>query len=220
MQRILVWDLPVRVFHWTLVALVAAAWITVEAGWMTIHSYIGYTVLGLVLFRVLWGLVGSDTARFTQFLRAPAEAWQFVRNLLGGSSPHYDGHNPAGGWMVVALLLVLLVQAGTGLFSSDDVLFTGPLVRLVGSDWSEWITEVHEANFNLIIALVVVHVAAVAWHEFSGERLVRPMLDGYKDSDGAAARVRPLWLAILMLAVAAAAVWWILSLAPAPVSSF
>lgn len=220
MQRILVWDLPVRVFHWALVALVGAAWISAETGLTTIHSYVGYSVLALVVFRVLWGLVGSEHARFSDFLRSPAVAWDYLKGLFGGRSSHYDGHNPAGGWMVVALLLVLLLQVGTGLFATDEILFEGPFAPLVGSDGSEWMTEIHEASFDLLIALVVLHVAAVAVHELFGERLVRAMLDGYKASERPAGRQRPLWLAVLVLTVAAAGVWWLLSLAPVPQLAF
>lgn len=220
MQRIKVWDLPVRVFHWALVALVATAWITGETEFTTVHSWTGYTILTLVLFRIGWGVVGSDNARFARFLRRPSVAWGYVRNMLGGANPHYDTHNPAGGWMVVALLLVLLVQVGTGLFSNDEIMFEGPFVPLVGGQWSEWLTEVHEANFNLLITLVVVHIAAVALHELFGERLVKAMFDGYKGSTLPQARMRPVWLAALVLGLAAGTVWWLLSLAPPPVVGF
>lgn len=220
MQRILVWDLPVRLFHWALVALVGAAWIAAETGFMTIHSWIGYGVLGLVLFRVLWGLVGSEHARFSRFLASPAAAWAYLKAMPRRAAPHYDGHNPAGAWMVIALLLVLLVQAGSGLFAADDVLFEGPFASLVGATWSEWLTDIHEANFNILIALVVVHVAAVGLHELYGERLVKAMLDGRKISDRAQGRIRPLWLAGVLLALAGLAVWWLLSLAPPPAVGF
>jgi len=220
MQKILVWDLPVRLFHWTLVALVTVAWITGETEFTTIHSWTGYTILTLVVFRVLWGLVGSDNARFSRFLRRPSAAWAYARNMLGGSSPHYDTHNPAGGWMVVALLLVLLLQVGTGLFANDELLFEGPFAPLVGSQWSEWLTEVHEVSFNILITLVVLHVLAVGLHELFGERLVKAMLNGEKASDQPQAPMRPLWLALLLLGLAAGSVWWLLSLAPPPVVGF
>lgn len=220
MQRILVWDLPVRVFHWALVALVTTSWITAETGLTTIHSWSGYGVLGLVVFRLVWGLVGSEHARFGDFLSRPAAAWSYLKNMLGGANPHYDGHNPAGGWMVMALLAVLLLQVGTGLFATDEILFDGPFAPLVGGDWSEWLTEIHEASFNLLLALVVVHVAAVGLHELFGERLVRAMIDGRKHSDRPQGRVRPVWLALAVLGLAAGFVWWLLSLAPPPASGF
>lgn len=220
MQKRLVWDLPVRVFHWSLVILVAAAWISVETGFMTIHSWIGYGVLGLLLFRLIWGLVGSRHARFSDFVRTPGHAWGYLKHLLRRDAPPYDGHNPAGGLMVVLLLLVLLIQAGTGLFANDDLLFEGPFAPLVGGHWSAWLTDVHKANFNIIIALVVVHVAAVALHEVFGERLTLAMLHGYKESDQPQTRMRPVWLAVVLLALAAGTVWWLLSLAPPPVTGF
>lgn len=220
MQQIRVWDLPVRVFHWALVGLVGLAWATGETELTTVHQWTGYSILTLVIFRILWGLVGSDNARFARFLQHPGAAWAFLRRMFGGAMPHYDTHNPAGGWMVVAVLLLLLVQAGTGLFANDDVMFEGPFAALVGGDWSEILTEVHEAVFNLLMLLVIVHVAAVGLHELRGERLVRAMLHGRKQSDAAEAPQRPWWLALPVLAAAVGLVWWLLSLAPPPSAGF
>jgi cytochrome b len=216
MQQVRVWDLPVRIFHWGLGVLVVLAWLSGENERTDVHEWVGYAVLTLVLFRILWGLVGSDNARFGRFLRSPVAVRDYLKDMLRGAAPHFDTHNPAGGWMVIALLLVLLVQVGTGLFANDEILFEGPFAPLVSSGMSEFLTEVHEANFNLLMLLVIVHVIAVGLHELLGERIVRAMVHGRKDSELTEGRQRPLWLALPVLAAAIALVWWLLSLAPAP----
>ncbi len=218
MNEIRVWDLPVRVFHWALVLLVTTSWITAQTGFDEIHEWSGYSVLTLVVFRILWGLFGSENARFSRFLTPPAVAWDHLKATSTRTAPHYDTHNPAGGWMVIALLLMLLLQAGTGLFSSDDILFEGPFAAAVSSQWSEWAKNIHARSFNIMLALVAVHVLAVGLHELHGERLIKAMWFGSKRSDQAAAAQRPLWLAAIVLALAIAAVWGLLSLAP-PVSA-
>lgn len=220
MQRILVWDLPVRAFHWLLVLLVSIAWLTGGTDYTAVHSWTGYSILTLIVFRVMWGVAGSDNARFSDFIRKPSLVFVYLNDLRKGTAAPYVGHNPAGGWMVVVLLVSLLVQAGTGLFTNDDVLFDAPFAAVVGSQWSAWLTDIHKANFNILMALIAVHVAAVAWHEWQGERLVKAMWHGYKISRGQASHVRPLWLALLMLVSAAGGVWWLLSLAPSSLSNF
>lgn len=218
MTEIRVWDLPVRIFHWLLVLLVATSWITAETGFNEIHEWSGYTVLTLIVFRILWGVFGSENARFRRFLRTPKAAWHNLKQTLKFNAPHYDTHNPAGGWMVVALLAVLLFQVGTGLFSADDVIFQGPFAAAVSSQWSEWATSLHEINFNVLLTLVVIHVLAVGLHELQGERIIKAMWFGKKHSDGAPAPQRPVWVAVVVLVVAIASVAAVLSLAP-PVSS-
>ena len=127
----LVWDLPTRVFHWWLTLSLVASWITAEAGfeWTQWHIYLGYCALGLVLFRLMWGVVGTRHARFGSFLRGPFQVIRYARTLPEASAPAYAGHNPLGGWMVILLLLLVAVQAVTGLFISDDVFFAGALQR-------------------------------------------------------------------------------------------
>jgi cytochrome b len=119
-------------FHWTLVALMIAQWLTAQnSGAMDYHVWGGYAVLALVLFRLIWGVMGSETARFGAFVRGPGAALAYVKALLRGETPLYLGHNPMGGWSIVAMLILLLVQAGTGLFANDDILIEGPLYSWV-----------------------------------------------------------------------------------------
>jgi cytochrome b len=215
MRRIKVWDLPVRLFHWSIVVLIAAAWTTQELNKMEWHMRIGYAILALLLFRIVWGFVGSDTARFVRFLKSPAAALRHLSHLRRREPDRELGHNAAGGWVVLLMLALLGVQAGTGLFSNDDSATDGPLMHLIGKDQSDSISKIHALNFNLILAVIVLHVAAItAYAVLKRQNLVRPMLTGTKElpGDTAAPRlVSPVWAA-LTLAVAAGAVAWLVNL--------
>lgn len=212
-----VWDLPVRLFHWLLVLLFAFMFATGKAGseWITWHMRSGYAVLALVLFRVLWGFAGSTHARFTSFLAGPAAAIAFAKKLIARAPAPHAGHNPLGGWMVLALLAGLLVQAGTGLFANDDLLNEGPLAALVTKATSDLVTSVHVWNFNLLLLLVGLHVIAVLYHAgFLKENLIGAMFTGVKRMPAEAAgspavRFASPWLALALLCVAALAVYLI-----------
>lgn len=210
-----VWDLPVRLFHWALVLLVAALAITgyLKGDWMTWHMRCGYAVLALVFFRLLWGFAGSTHARFSSFLSGPAAAIGFAKKLLARAPAHSAGHNPLGGWMVVVLLLALLFQVGTGLFANDDILFEGPLAGLVSKAWSDRLTGWHYWNVNLIWLLVGTHVAAVLYHWLvMKEDLVAAMFTGVKrlpagEAQRAAGRFTSSWIALVLLVLSALAVF-------------
>lgn len=196
-----VWDLPTRVFHWTLVGLFAAMWFTGSQGgdWLRYHIWCGEGVLVLLLFRLLWGVVGSQTARFGDFVQGPTVIGRYLRGQLPANT--LPGHNPLGGLMVLALILALLFQVTTGLLSSDvdSYLFDGPLAHLVGAARSETITAIHKLFFDGIVILVAVHVLAVLAHKvLKQENLVRAMLSGRKAFDG---EVAPLYFAPLRLAL-------------------
>lgn len=206
-----VWDVPTRVFHWTLVGLFAAMWVTGEEGGdlLRFHIWCGEGIAVLLLFRLLWGFFGSQTARFTDFLKGPA----VIRRYLAGQLPEHQqpGHNPLGGLMVLALIVVLLAQVTTGLLSSDvdSYLFNGPLAHLLPSALSESITSVHKLAFNLILFMVLLHVAAVVAHKvFKKQNLVRAMLTGRKqfETEVAPLHFAPLGLALLGLLLSAGAV--------------
>jgi cytochrome b len=212
-DNVLVWDLPLRVFHWLLVLLVVVSWVSVSIGGnaMQIHFLSGYAVLALVLFRVLWGFLGTAHARFESFLRSPAAAIAYLRALRSGGAMRHLGHNPAGGWSVVLMLAVLLAQAGTGLFANDDIAAAGPLAKLVSKTLSDRITGIHHLNVKLLYALIGLHLSAVAYYYFcKHENLVKSIFTGFKDvgagaGDAAPARGRN-WLAALLLAACAAGV--------------
>ncbi len=185
MSKIYVWDLPTRLFHWSLVALVAFQWLSseLEGDFLEYHLLGGYAILALLAFRLLWGFVGGRHARFGNFLRGAGATLDYARALRANAAPPYLGHNPLGGWMIVALLATLLLQGITGLFASDDVMARGPLRGLVSDRAGELLTELHEGGFNVLMTLVVAHVASIVAHRlFKKEDLVRPMLTGYKES--------------------------------------
>jgi cytochrome b len=173
----LVWDLPLRLTHWTLVPCVAGSWATHYAGsaWSAWHARCGYAVLVLVTFRVLWGFVGTRHARFASFLRGP----RCVLAYLRGGPPATVGHNPLGAWSVVAMLAVLALQAATGLFANDEIAFTGPFFGWVSQQTSARLTSLHHANANFLLGLLALHVAAIVWYARVRRRpLVAAMVTG------------------------------------------
>jgi cytochrome b len=213
-----VWDLPTRLFHWALVACVAGSVATgyIGGGLILWHARLGHAVLALLLFRIVWGVVGGRWSRFASFVRGPGSVVAYLRG-----QPHPDhlvGHNPLGALSVLAMLLVLLAQVGTGLVSDDEISFTGPLNRFVAGATALKATWYHkEVGQLLIIALVVLHIAAVLFYLWKKrDNLVRPMLSGDKQvahpvpssRDDALTRAA----ALVLLGLSAAGVAWIAGL--------
>ncbi len=189
LRAVKIWDLPVRLFHWTLVGLLAfLVWSGKTGGnAMEYHMYAGYWVLALALFRVMWGFAGGTHARFGNFLAGPDRVLAFAKKLMSKSPAAVAGHNPLGGWMVLILLLSLLVQTGTGLFANDDIAAEGPLFALVSKGLSDRLSTIHAWNFNLLLVLTALHVAAVLFHLLvKKENLVTAMFTGVKTLDAAA----------------------------------
>ena len=219
LRAVYVWDLPVRLFHWSLVALVILSWGSRELDYMEAHRWSGYAILTLVVFRVGWGFAGTRHARFADFVRTPRAMRAYMANILAGAKAQHLGHNPAGGWSVMAILACLLVQAVTGLFVTDEVLFDGPFFRAVSEETAHRLKQLHGINFNILLLLIGLHLAAITFYRFvKREDLVRPMLSGFTwvpiDSPaGDAPRVGS-WRAPLVLACAAGIVFGVLSLAP------
>ncbi|MCI0753946.1 cytochrome b/b6 domain-containing protein [Teichococcus vastitatis] len=212
--RIKVWDPWIRMVHWGLVGLLGGLWWSGKTGRLDLHMTLGHCVLALLLFRLAWGFVGSDTARFRAFLRSPMAAFGHLRHLFHRAPDTEIGHNAAGGWMVLVLLLVLLTQAVSGLFA-DDLIFTrGPLAGYVSGNTSDWATWIHLRNFNLILVLAALHILAVLIYALGrGQDLVRPMVTGVKRLPASlpvrAPRLGSPLLAVLLLLAAGAAVWGI-----------
>ena len=213
-MRAKIWDLPTRLFHWLLVLLIAGAWWTAENDALDWHYRIGFAILTLLVFRLIWGLVGSSTARLASFVRGPGA----IRAYLSGRAPPAIGHNPIGALSVLALLGFLLVHVTLGLLSSDeDGLAPAPLAHLVSYDVSEAAHDLHEDGFNLLLVLIGLHVAAILYYALVKRRnLVGPMLSGRGEVPAGMEPMRPVpaWRLAAALVVALAFAGWIWSGAP------
>lgn len=182
--NIKIWDLPTRLFHWLLVFSIAFSWFSAEVGgnWMVWHERSGIFILSLLLFRLIWGFVGSDTARFRHFIKSPLEALQHFKEVKMHNTAYHAGHNPLGAWMVLALLGVLSLQGITGLFANDDIMTEGPLVALVSENTSSWLTSAHHLIFNIILLFAAIHIAAVLFYRLrKNTNLIKPMVLGTVD---------------------------------------
>jgi cytochrome b len=217
MRRIAVWDVPTRLFHWMLAALIGFSWWSAENDHMDWHIWSGFGILTLLIFRFLWGFFGSSTARFSSFVRGPKAVSGYLRGQWRGI-----GHNPLGALSVLALLAATLVQVGLGLFSSDeDGLYSGSLATWVDLDLSEEITDLHDKFFDILLILIGVHIAAILFYaSFKRTNLVGPMLTGRAAVDPEATPMRPgkWWVALICLVVALATTRWIIAGLP-PFSS-
>lgn len=211
-KAVRVWDLPTRLFHWSLAAGVVLAFATIYAGATDWHFRIGYAVLTLLVFRVLWGFAGAAYARFVAFPPSPRAALAYLR----GHHVKRAGHNPLGAFAVYAFLIVLMAQAVLGLFANDGSFSEGPLAALVAGATSDLATRLHKWNQWLIVALVALHLAAIAWHQhLKREPLVAAMLHG--DHPGLDARParddhRMRVRALILLALAAGLVSYLVQL--------
>ncbi len=210
-QLVKVWDGATRLFHWLLVLLVCFAWLSAEKGWVSLHLYAGCAIGALLIFRVAWGFVGSDTARFGHFLASPFEAVRHLLHLTRREPDAQVGHNAAGGWMVLVMLVLLAAQVATGLCANDDVSFEGPLARFVGKDRSDLLTGLHFRLFALIQVAVAAHIVAIlAYQLVKRQNLLHPMLHGHKllPIDTEAPRIaHPLRAWAIFLAAAAFMAW-------------
>jgi len=225
-QQRQVWDLPLRLFHWALVTAFIGAYATNRMGvnYFKYHLWCGYTVIVLVAFRIVWGVVGTYHARFINFVRGPLTSLRYGWQSLRGVEQPHAGHNPLGAWMVLLLLLTLFVQAFTGLFG-DDQINLGPLYGYVSAETSSVFTTLHRQLFYWIAGAAVIHILAVIAHLiFKKENLVRAMITGQKPthsvSEAQSIRTSRIWLAILLIGLLSAALAWIVVTAPVPELSF
>lgn len=203
-----IWDLPIRLAHWLLVLLVAVSWFTGKYGALDWHRVSGYAILTLVLFRIYWGFAGSSTARFADFLRGPRAVRGHARTLFGKPGGKTAGHTPIGGWSIVTMLLLLLVQSGLGLFAVDvDGIESGPLSDLVSFDTGRYLARWHGRIVNILLFFIFLHLAAILHYAFyKRENLTAAMLTGVKrlpPGTAPAVRVVRLWRAIIGLAAVA-----------------
>lgn len=206
-----VWDVPTRIVHWGLVLLVGLSWWTAENGVMDWHRYSGYTLLGLVIFRLYWGFAGGSTAKFSSFVRGPAATLSYARSLFAKKSePAVPGHNPLGAWSVLALLALLLTQVVLGLFAVDvDGIESGPLSAYVSFDAGRACADWHETVFNVLLAFIALHVIAVLFYLIGRKQnLIGAMVHG-RATHATAGTVTfaPFWRLLVGIALAGLIVW-------------
>ena len=216
-KRVRIWDAPVRLFHWALVVLIGVGWWTGENRMLDWHRLAGYSILALLLFRLIWGVIGSGTARFSSFVRGPVTVASYVKGAMFQRGVHgVPGHNPLGGWSVVAMLLLLATQVGLGLFAVDiDGMESGPFSYLVDFDTGRWAAEWHEVIFNVVLALIAIHVVGVLFYLlYRRDNLIGPMITGSRRWVGnhPAVRFAPAWLGLALMAACAGLVWLVISL--------
>jgi cytochrome b len=202
------WDLPTRIVHWSLVVLLLVSWFSAGEN-MQVHRWSGYAIVGLLVFRLWWGVAGGSTARFAHFLKGPGATLAYMRTLGARRPSDGPGHNPLGAWSVLAMLAVMLVQVGLGLFASDlDGLESGPLSHLVSFDASRVAAELHETVFRVLQALVALHIVAVGFYwAWKRQNLVGAMITGKRPFQGEALRPAAFWRLLVGLVLAVAAAW-------------
>jgi cytochrome b len=217
--RIRVWDLPTRIFHWALVVLVIFSFTTGKIGgsWLQWHMKSGYAILALVLFRIVWGVAGSETSRFASFVRGPGALLRYAGDIAAKRRRPSIGHNPMGGWMVLFMLVLLLAQASSGLFADDEIATQGPLAVKVSNALVAKMSAFHYYNGWTLVAAVLLHVVAIATYWMAWrDNLVAPMWSGWREADVATAQpaLRAAWIAAVILAMSAGLVYWLVVVYP------
>ncbi|QJU60706.1 Ni/Fe-hydrogenase 1 b-type cytochrome subunit [Sphingomonas sp. AP4-R1] len=214
--RVRLWDWPVRICHWSFVILLPVQWWTMKKGMIDWHMRLGLVMLALVLFRIVWGFIGPETARFSRFVKGPGPILAYLR----GKAEPVVGHNPVGALSVIALLGLLAAQVGVGLFTQDvDGFASGPLAIWISYDAADKARHWHGLIFNLLLAFVALHLLAILFYTFvKRDNLVRPMVTGYRRFAEAVTppRFAPLWRLALAIVVAAGIAWWVSKGAPIP----
>ena len=213
-NKTLIWDLPLRIFHWLLALLIGYAWFSVEVlNDLDQHFVTGYAILALLLFRLVWGFVGPYHARFGSFIKGPAATWAYMKDQ---SSHTHGGHNPLGAWSAVLLLVLVAAQAISGLFSDDEYYYFGPLTGYVSGKTVGTMTNFHYLNFNFILAAVGLHILAILFYALvKKQHLVPAMITGYKaDPHNKLQGIQnsKIGLALLLIVIAGAIVYGISSL--------
>jgi len=236
-EKRLVWDLPLRLFHWLLVLSIAASWYTAEnseeyitAGenvysYTQIHFWLGYWTLGLIAFRILWGIIGPKHARFSSFLAGPSKIASYARTVFRRDSVPSVGHNPLGGWMVVLMILMVGAQAVTGLFLIDNTeIYAAPYHPAVSGETAGSLGRFHHINFDVLLWVIGLHVLAIVFYvAYKRQNLVGPMITGTKGSLSVPDREAisgSQWLkALIVILVCAGGVYAVLKMAPPPPAS-
>ena len=203
-KKVVVWDIGTRLFHWLLVVSILFSWISAELGgnWMIWHTKSGYVIAGLLSFRLIWGFIGSGPSRFSSFIKGPKAV---IHYLSGKDKTRYLTHNPAGALSVIALITLSLLMVITGLFGNDDIFIEGPLAYLISYESQLRSTELHHLIFKALILMIAMHILAIVWYQkIKGEVLVKPMIDGFKESEKSAPQLISGTPLVFALAVASA----------------
>ena len=212
-HQIRVWDLPTRLFHWLIVIFVVISFTTgmVGGNWMSYHLKSGYIILTLLIFRLSWGFWGGHYSRFVSFVRSPIAVMRYAKTLFRKDTPKLLGHNPMGGWSVMAMLAALLVQVGTGLFANDDIATQGPLYGWVSKATSDWLTGIHIFNKGVILFLLSLHLSAVLFYLLiKHDNLIVPMVTGLKPwSEDAPSSKYKIWQAVLTATLSITVAYWV-----------
>lgn len=208
MPRIKVWDSFIRLYHWVVVALVVGLWWSGENGEMSLHLNFAIALAAILLVRIGWGFFGSKNIRFSYFVRSPTAIPSHISALVSRRYRNGDTHSVAGGWAVLALLAILVLQILTGLLSSDGILFSGPLSQYVSSDTADFATDWHKTQFNVILAFIAMHIVAIIVYRLFGVPLMGAMFSGYRNSKARQPELKSGWQAMLL----SIAVWFILYL--------
>ena len=221
MTKRLVWDLPLRLFHWLIVLSIIGSYTTAKLGvdYMQYHFYFGYFMIAMLIFRITWGFIGQRHARFSSFLTGPSAFFTYAKQMFSRAGHVSVGHNPVGGVMVIVMLILLAVQATTGLFTTDTIIWNGPFYPTVSESTGSFLSSVHEANFNIILGVVGLHLAAIIYyHWVKKQNLVSAMFTGYKPAvhvpEHLAIASSQVLKALVVCMAAAGIVYWILSKAP------
>jgi cytochrome b len=224
MKKNLVWDIPVRLFHWLLVICLLGQWLTAEVleDVMDVHFYIGYFVLGLIIFRLFWGFVGTKYAKFSSFIASPKAMLSYLRSLTSKQKVFTTGHNAVGGLLLPAVLILVGLQAISGLFTSDDIVSSGPYYEGADSVTQEWMQWLHHNIFDVLIALIVIHLLVIAWYRWALKHdLITPMLTGQKVVEASKAIAHSKLVRALILAIAVGIfVYWLVEINPPPIEEY
>ncbi len=217
-KKLFVWDLPVRLFHWLLLISLLSAWYTSdgERDLIDYHLKIGYFTLGLIIFRIMWGIFGTQYAKFSQFFPTKAKLLSYLNKSKQNQVDTTVGHNPLGGLMIILMLLLILSQAISGLFMNDDVFTTGPYYESVNSSIQKFMSLIHHNVFDIILFVSVVHIGAIFYYLFAKKiNLIVPMFTGYKSTDNNEAssiKSSKLLLALVIILLIVVFLYWLLVL--------
>jgi cytochrome b len=221
MKKNLVWDIPVRLFHWLLVLCLLGQWLTAEVleDAMDIHFYIGYFTLGLIIFRLIWGFVGTKYAKFNSFIAGPKAILAYSKSVMSKQHTFSIGHNALGGLLLPAVIILVGLQAISGLFTTDDVVSTGPYYDGANADLQQWMQWLHHNVFNVLLGIIGLHLVAIGWYLiFLKHNLIRPMLDGKKAvAEKDSINHSQLIKAILIMCLVAIFVYWLVEINPPPI---